>query len=71
MALFLDKVRAVVHRMHRVHAQAVEMELLDPVQRVVEEEVAHRAAVLGVEVDRRVLAPADHGKPIFPSQDSS
>jgi hypothetical protein len=36
-----------------VHSQAVEAELLDPVERVVHEEVAHRARTLPVEVDGR------------------
>ena len=35
--------RVVADRVHRVQAQAVEVELLDPVERVVDEEVAHRA----------------------------
>jgi hypothetical protein len=37
---------------HGIQAQAVEVEFLDPVERVVNEEVAHRAAMLAVEVDR-------------------
>ena len=43
----------VLHRMHRIQAQAVEVELLEPVERVVDEEVAHRARMLSVEVERR------------------
>ena len=39
--------------MHGVEPQAVEVEFLEPVQRVVDEEFAHRAARVAVEVDRR------------------
>jgi hypothetical protein len=37
----------------RIHAQPVEVELLDPVERVVDEEGAHVLRALAVEVDRR------------------
>jgi hypothetical protein len=45
--------RTVVHGVHGVDAQAVEVELLQPVQRVVDEEVAHPAAARALEVDGR------------------
>ena len=46
--------RAVVEdRMHGVQPQAVEVELLDPVEGVVDHEFAHRAAVRPVEIDCR------------------
>ena len=46
--------RTVVHdRVHRVEAQAIEVELLEPIQRVADREVAHRAAVGAVVVDAR------------------
>ena len=59
----VDEMRraAVVHRVHSVEAQAVEVELLDPVQRVVDEEVAHRAARLRVEIDGRTAGRDDVG----------
>src|SRR6187399_3299078 len=38
--------------MYGVEAQAVEVKLVEPVERVVDEEVAHDAAVLAVEIDR-------------------
>ena len=44
--------RIVANRVHGVEAQAVEVKLVEPVQRVVDEEVAHDAAVLAVEIDR-------------------
>jgi len=47
------RVRAVAHRVDGVHAQAVEAELLHPVERVVHEEVAHGARARAVEVDGR------------------
>ena len=40
-------------RVDGVEAQPVEPELLDPVQRVVHEEIAHRPRVTSVEIDRR------------------
>ena len=52
--LLQQMLRAVVEDgMHRVQPQAVEVELLDPVEGVVDDEFAHRAAVRPVEVDRR------------------
>ena len=50
-----DEVQLAVvdDRVHGIEAQAVEAILLQPVERVVDEEVAHGAAVLAVEVDRR------------------
>ena len=52
--------RVVADRVHGVVAQAVEAIFLEPVERVVNEEVAHRPAVLAVEIDRltpqRVMA---------------
>ena len=45
--------RVVADGVDGVEAQAVEMELLQPVERVVDEEVAHDLAARGVEVDRR------------------
>jgi hypothetical protein len=50
----LDDVRAgaVGDGVDRVHAQPVEAVLLDPVERVVDEEIAHGARALAVEVDR-------------------
>src|SRR5947209_12677264 len=45
----------VVDALRRVEAQAVEVELLDPVARVRDEELAHGPRVLAVEVDG--LAP--------------
>ncbi len=45
--------RGVRDRVHRVDAQAVEVELGEPVERVVDVEVAHRAAALRIEIDRR------------------
>jgi hypothetical protein len=51
--LFQDMRAAAVHDgVHRVQPQAVDAELLHPVQRVVDEEVAHDAAAFAVEVDR-------------------
>ena len=49
-----DKVgrRIVDDAIHGVEAQAVEPVLLQPVQRVVDEKVAHRSAVLSVHIDR-------------------
>ena len=45
--------RAVVEdRVDRVEPQPIEMELLEPIQRIVDEEVADRRGVLAVEVDR-------------------
>ena len=52
---------AVIDGVHGVQAQAVHAELLDPVQRVVHEEVAHRAAVRAVERDRRAPGRAARG----------
>ena len=53
------RLAAVDDRVHGVEAQAVEVVLLEPVERVVDEEVAHRARLS--EVDRgapgRVLRP--------------
>ena len=44
--------RAVVDdRMHGVEPQPVQMELLDPVERVLDDELAHRLAVLAVVID--------------------
>lgn len=43
----------VTYGVNRVHPQAVEAELLDPVERVVDEEIAHRAGRLAVVVDGR------------------
>ncbi len=45
--------RVVVDGVDRVHAQPVGMELLDPVERVVDEEIAHGPCLLAVEIDRR------------------
>ena len=46
-AISVDDVlgRVVTHRVHGIEPQAVEVVLLDPVERVVDEEVAHGAAV--------------------------
>ena len=46
--------RVVLDRVHRVHAQPVDVELLDPVQRVVHEERAHR---FGVRPSNSIAAP--------------
>ena len=43
----------VAQRMDRVHAQSVKIEFLDPVQGVVNEEVAHRSGIGAVVVDGR------------------
>src|SRR5215469_8666955 len=43
----------IVHLVYRVEAQPVKVILLQPVEGVVDEELAHRAAVGAVEVDRR------------------
>ena len=52
--LLQQVLRAVVEDgMHRVQPQAVEVELLDPVEGVVDHEFAHRAAVWPVEIDCR------------------
>ena len=40
-------------RVHGVEAQPVEMEFLEPIERVVHHEVAHRTARVAVEIDRR------------------
>ncbi len=52
---FADEVQLAVveHRMNGIESQAVELILLQPVQRVLDEEIAHGLAVLAVEVDRR------------------
>ena len=52
---FLQQVlRAVVEDgVHRIQPQAVEVELRDPVEGVVDHEFAHRTAVRPVEIDRR------------------
>ncbi len=47
------RLAAIVHGVDGVEAQAVEVVLREPVERVVNEEVAHGAAVGAVEVDRR------------------
>ena len=44
--------RIVDDRVHRVEAQPVEMKFLEPVERVVDEEIAHRTRVWTVEIDR-------------------
>src|SRR6185437_6890687 len=44
---------AVLDRMHGVEAQSVEMIFLEPVERVLDEEVAHGPALGAVEIDRR------------------
>ena len=46
------RLRLVVDRIDRVVAQTVEAVFLEPVERIVDEEVAHLPAVLAVEVDR-------------------
>ncbi len=52
--LLQQVLRAVVEdRMHRVEPQAIEVELLDPVESVLDDELAHRAAVRPVKIDRR------------------
>ncbi len=45
--------RVVANLVHRVEAQAVEAVLAQPVQRVLDEELAHGAGALAVDVDRR------------------
>ena len=51
--LLQQVLRAVVDdRMHRVQPQAVKVELLDPVEGVVDREFARRAAVRPVKIDR-------------------
>ena len=47
------RLRVVTDRVHRIKAQPVEMEFRKPVERVVDVEVAHNAAVGTVEVDCR------------------
>ena len=59
--------RTVVHdRVHGVEAEPVEIVLLEPVERVLDREVAHRAAVLAVVVDagapRRLVAVGEEGR---------
>jgi hypothetical protein len=52
--------RAVADRMHRVEPQPVEVVFVQPVERVVDVEVAHDARIAAVKVDRgapRVLTP--------------
>src|SRR3990167_2052895 len=51
----LQNVRSAVilNRMHRVEPQAIEQELLQPIQRVVYEEAAHSGRVRPVEVGSR------------------
>ena len=49
-----DGALAVVEdRVHGVEAQAVEVILLEPIERVVDEEVAHRPRLGAVEIDAR------------------
>ena len=62
-----DVGRGVVDdRVHGVEAQAVEVELLEPVERVVDEELAHRLARGSREVDgrapRRLVALREEGR---------
>ena len=45
--------RIVTDGMDRIEPQPVETVLLDPVERVVNEEIAHRARAGAIEVDRR------------------
>ena len=54
---------AVEHGGHRVHAQAVHAEALDPIQRIADEEVAHLGAAIVVDegVPVRVIALAGVG----------
>ncbi len=45
--------RGIDDRVHGIDAQAVDVKLVDPLQRVVDEEPAHVVAVRAVEVERR------------------
>ena len=50
--LIQHMLRAVVDdRMHGVEPQPVQMELLDPIERVLDDELAHRLRVLAVVID--------------------
>ena len=52
--LLQDVHRAVIHDgVHRVEAQAVQVKLLEPVEGVMNEEFAHAAVVVAIEIDRR------------------
>ena len=47
------RIAIVSQRVHRVQPQPIEVEVLDPLQRVAHDELAHRTAARAVEVDRR------------------